>query len=171
MKHVFAVKLALVFAAICSGSAWASWNDVPVNSLFEQSEVVVHGTIIGTEPGPAELSSPWRSYQYLIIGIDESGVLKGDPGLEQVRILQPVPGFLSLSTDLYFDVGQQGAWLLSRSAAMQDEFSITHPSQYQPGGVVPPPPSISASAIVPEPGTLALLGAGLFLGLQRRRRS
>jgi len=161
MRLLFISLLLLGRFSACCDPVLASWASVSEETLIDQAELIIEGIVARTEPG---FNLGGRDYQFVVI--DVSDVLKGAAG-EEVRIVQPALSLLAISTDLRFDVGQQGAWLLSQNPLLQNEYSIKHPSQYQPGGIVVKSPSISIPpsdevGTVPEPSSLVLATVALW---------
>lgn len=162
MKQLSLWLLALAVLFACGRPALASWASVSVETLIQDAELIVQGTVASIEPW---ITLGGRNYDFAVINV--SDVLKGDNGITKVSIAQPSQSLLTLSTDILFDEGQEGAWLLSRNPSLQNEYSITHPSQFQPEGIVV---QISATATstsvdnetIPEPSGLALATLALW---------
>ena len=155
MKQLSLSLLALAVLSAYGRPALAIWTSVSEETLIQDAELIVQGIIDRTEHG---FSLGGRDYDYAVINV--SDVLKGDNGITEVHIVQPARSLVMLSTNILFDVGQEGAWLLSRNSSLQNEYSITHPSQYQPEGVVVIENSATSNSevigAVPEPSSLAL---------------
>ena len=168
MKQLSLSLLALAVFSAYGRPALALWTAVSVETLSQDAELIVQGIVDRTEFG---FSLEGRDYDFAVINV--SDVPKGDNGITEVRIVQPARSLLMVSTAILFDVGQEGAWLLSRNPSLENEYNITHPSQYQPEGIV-----LETSAtygdvlVVPEPSSLALATLALWgLHLLSSRRS
>jgi hypothetical protein len=109
----------ILAVAVFAGEAAACWITAPLPAVVEVSEVIVSGRI--TRVARAERPSP-RGFDVATIGIAE--VLKGADVLADRGHTRSLPlhfpavsNTIRLSTDLHYEEGQRGVWLLRRDEA------------------------------------------------------
>ncbi len=117
--------------------AKACWVHIPLEKIVATSPVVVVGTIETIERAK---SPPAHSRGYDIAKIRVERVLKNQTNspqkIEMIHMAMPsVNSPVRMSTDLIYQQGQQGIWILApskRTGAGPNLFEATYPSDYQP---------------------------------------
>jgi hypothetical protein len=107
-----------VFTAMLLGglTAWACWIAVPLESLVASADVIVVGKIGKIERAPGK-----ADYEYDRATIEVRAVIKGRHLVEKLSgTTERVPLWfpaetnrLRVSTDLRYEKGQRGVWLLT----------------------------------------------------------
>jgi hypothetical protein len=122
------VGLAFSLAAVVH----ADFAPIPLEQLVKDAVLIVEGKVAKVED--AGFVRGQRKYDAAVVQV--KAVLKGDAKVKEVRIGQPAPGGLALSTDIRFKVGQEGIWLLKKQADAKGKeaevYWALHPSQLQP---------------------------------------
>jgi len=127
MRSLLLFLLPPVFSLVLAVPVLASWADVPLDQVIEDSDIVVVGEI--TRLGkPAQINKR----QFAIGVITVQATLKGT-AVKEVPLAWPDRGAdgIAMSTDLSYRKGQSGVWLLSKDKA-QDYYWATYPKDYQP---------------------------------------
>jgi len=122
----------LVAVLLASSAAWACWIAVPLESLVAGADVIVVGKIVRVERAPG-----MADYEYDEGTIKVREVIKGAELLERLsgskkRATLSFPAEtnrLRVSTDLRYDQGQTGVWLLTRR---QGRLLAARPDSLQP---------------------------------------
>lgn len=145
--------IALLLAA---GPARAAWVALSTADLVAQSDVIVEGNYLGTTRLTLDPTQP----ALLVGAVRIDRPLRGKaPGELALLVIGPADG-PRVSTELRFQPGQQGIWLLRRYAsAYEGLYAADHPQRFIPmaGAVafmktlkqLPKPPAI------PEPADSA----------------
>lgn len=110
--------------ALVGGEVQAMFARMTDGELFERSELIVTGTLIGS----TRLKSGGLDQLVGVIKVDET--LKGPPATVALIEL-PTPGRPVSSSDLRFDVGQSGLWYLRLANAGEvGLFAADHPQRF-----------------------------------------
>lgn len=120
----------VVFSLGATGELMASWAAVPLEILADEADVIVEGKVV--EIADAGFNVGTRPYDVAVVEI--TTVLKNLSGkqIKQVRVAQPAKSMIGLSTDIRYQVGQSGIWMLvADSDAKRNAYWASHPSQYQ----------------------------------------
>jgi hypothetical protein len=113
---IIAACVALLAGSLAGSSAEACWIQVPLESLVAGADAIVVGKIVAVEPAPGE-----ADYEYDVGTIKVREVIKGRDLLVRLtgsadRALLHFPAAtnrLRVSTDLRYEKGQVGVWLLT----------------------------------------------------------
>lgn len=106
----------------------ALWAPVPLEILVDEADLIVTGKVAKIQNG---FVLDGRNYDVAVLEVTKT--LKALPAAgkpKQVHIAQPAPGGLAVSTDIQFQAGQEGVWLL-RKDSDRDVFWARHPFQFQ----------------------------------------
>ncbi len=133
MSHGIKHRTATIVLATALMFAWsgahASWARLSDSQLIETSSLIVVGTLAeftsATDPSDGRIRT---------IGVIEiETVLKGDPGTKIVRLDAPQPGRLVSSTDITYQIGQNGLWFLRLLTPESAEiYAADHPQRFVP---------------------------------------
>lgn len=125
-RSVILFVLLPLFSLVLTVHVFASWADVPLDQVIEESDTVVVGEI--TRLGkPVKVNK--RPFAVGVISVQAT--LKGT-AVKEVSLAWPDRGAggIAMSTDLSYRKGQKGVWLLSKDKA-QDFYWATYPKDYQ----------------------------------------
>ena len=134
MRGRCSILAPVFFAAslLSASTVWACWIEVPLESLVTSADVIVVGKIVEIRraPGHAE-------YEYDLGTIKVREVIKGRDVLEKLTgTAKRAPLWfpaetnrLRVSTDLRYDKGQTGVWLLT---LRQGRLMAARPDSLQP---------------------------------------
>ncbi|MBW2276272.1 MAG: hypothetical protein JRF63_02200 [Deltaproteobacteria bacterium] len=131
IQSIFA--LAMLSATLLAGSAaWACWIQVPLESMVASADVIIVGKIVSIERAPGQAD---YAYDTGVIKIRE--VIKGREVIDTLygsdkRAPLSFPARtnrLRVSTDLRYDKGQVGVWLLT---LRQGRLMAARPDSLQP---------------------------------------
>ena len=113
--------------------AQASWAYVPLELRLAGAKYVVVGKIDRIVDG---IERHGRTYD--VGAIKVSQVLKGPEALKEVRLMWPSKANkVRMSTDILFNKGQQGVWVLYPDKKEKGVYWASYPSDYQPLKALP----------------------------------
>lgn len=111
--------------SLFSHSASALWLEKTHCELFDSSNIIVSGKFIGSS-----VLTPYKGAAINIGVIQVNEVIKGQTG-NAVLIQQPLPQQPKLSSDLMFNLGDIGIWLLRPSNLFEEGlYHIVYPQQF-----------------------------------------
>jgi len=111
----------------------ACWKFVPLETRMTGAEYVVVGKIDRIVDG---IERNNRTYD--VGAIKVSQVLKGPEALREVRLMWPSKANKArMSTDILFNKGQQGVWILYPDKKEKGVYWASYPSDYQPLKALP----------------------------------
>ena len=111
----------------------ACWKFVPLETRIDGAKYVVTGKIDRIVDG---IERNNRTYD--VGAIKVSQVLKGPEALKEVRLMWPSKANkVRMSTDILFNKGQQGVWVLYPDKKEKGVYWASYPSDYQPLKALP----------------------------------
>ncbi len=111
----------------------ACWKFVPLETRIDGAKYVVTGKIDRIVDG---IERNNRTYD--VGAIKVSQVLKGPEALKEVRLMWPSKANkVRMSTDILFNQGQQGVWILYPDKKEKGVYWASYPSDYQPLKALP----------------------------------
>jgi len=111
----------------------ACWKFIPLETRMAGAEYVVVGKIDRIVDG---IERNNRTYD--VGAIKVSQVLKGPETLKEVRLMWPSKANKArMSTDILFNKGQQGVWILYPDKKEKGVYWARYPSDYQPLKALP----------------------------------
>jgi len=127
-------KLTIAFGVMVASAAIASWIDLSLEKVIQQSHVVVIGEI--THVTAADPPKDGIMYQYDVADITVKEVLFNNLTNRVVAPKQNLPLSMPsvknrarMSTDIRYEVGARGIWILE---LRDGTFWATYPKDYQP---------------------------------------
>lgn len=124
----------LVIATLMASTAFACWEDIPLDEVIQNSDVVIIGEI--TSINVAEPPKQAEQYQYDIAQITVQKVILNtlknkviEPNQKLPLSMPSINNKLHLSTDLRYRIGKKGIWILK---FQNGKFWAKYPKDYQP---------------------------------------
>ena len=132
MKNILIPFLVLV-GWLAVPQANACWAYVSLETRIDGAKYVVTGKIDRIVDG---IERNNRTYD--VGAIKVSQVLKGPEALKEVRLMWPSKANKArMSTDILFNKGQQGVWILYPDKKEKGVYWASYPSDYQPLKALP----------------------------------
>jgi hypothetical protein len=111
---------------------YASWVDIPIEDLIKNSDLIIVGKISGIDtskkqnPDSEIIKIMGRYYDFGTITVSQ--VIKGDEHAKSVVLRYP--SRRELSTDIVYELNQNGIWLLTKSKE-GDFYLAGYPKDFQ----------------------------------------
>jgi hypothetical protein len=124
MKKTF-VMLTISAVAVFMYELCASFPEISDEDIVAKSDAIVAGKIATIRDGRAKA----KGWSIATISVTE--VIKGTAGIKEVKLAFPsrIPG-QSNSTDIYYELNQEGIWLLHKEAKL-NYYLADHPARFQ----------------------------------------
>jgi hypothetical protein len=120
----FSIIIIISFSLIIQ--IFASWEKISDEDLITQSDLVVVGKITAIKEGGSD------EKDVSIATVTISDVIKGAKDIKEVKLAFPSKKRqMMASTDIFFDLNQEGVWLL-RKDEKQDYYLADYPDRFQP---------------------------------------
>jgi len=129
----FLIPLLVLAGWLTAPQTKACWKFVPLETRMAGAEYVVVGKVDRIEDG---IERNNRTYDVGAIKVRR--VLKGPETLKEIRLMWPSKANKArMSTDILFNKGQQGVWILYPDKKEKGVYWASYPSDYQPLKTLP----------------------------------